>query len=113
MHELSIATDILEVVERTVGQGKRLLSVRLVLGTLSGVSADALQFCFTELADQEGFGRPTLEIDEMSAQVRCRDCNLMYPATDFTEGCPECQSLNREILSGYECVVDSVTIEEN
>jgi hydrogenase nickel insertion protein HypA len=112
MHELSIASDILDVVERTIGGRKPLQSVRLVLGSLSGVSADSLQFCFTELAEQEGFGRPELEIAAMPAGVRCRDCGDEHTANDLAKGCPVCQSLNREILSGYECMVDTVTFEE-
>jgi hydrogenase nickel incorporation protein HypA/HybF len=113
MHEFSIAKEILDVVEQTIGPRKPVRSVQLILGALSGVSADALRFCFTELAEQAEFGRPDLVIAESLAQVRCRDCGRLYQTADFTEGCPGCGSFNRDILSGYECTVDTITIEEN
>ena len=113
MHELSIAEAILNVVERTMESRKPIQSVQLTLGVLSGISADALRFCFTELAEQTGFGRPELVIAELLARVRCRDCGLEHQTADFTEGCPGCGSFKREILSGYECTVDTVTLEED
>jgi hydrogenase nickel incorporation protein HypA/HybF len=113
MHELSVASNILDVVEGALGGRRHIESVELVLGTLSGVSADSLQFCFTELAQQEGFGRPELRISETPAELRCRLCNCVHRILDFTEGCPECGSYDREIRSGYECFVNTVTIEED
>lgn len=112
MHEFSIAEEILSVVERTLGGPKPVQSVQLTVGTLSNISAEALQFCFTEIAEQSGFGRPELKIVATPAQVRCRDCGRTEETQDFTEGCPGCNSFSREILSGYECVVDSITFEE-
>jgi hydrogenase nickel incorporation protein HypA/HybF len=113
MHELSIAADILDVVEQNVGPERHVLSVRLLLGALSGISAESLQFCFTELAEGAGLGRPELVISEVPAQVKCRVCDMPHPATDFTIGCPNCGSLDREILSGYECVVETLTLQED
>lgn len=113
MHEFSIAEEIVDVVGRTLGGPKPVQSVQLTLGTLSNINAEALQFCFTEVAEQSGFGRPELKIITLPAQVRCRDCGLTGEAVDFTSGCSGCRSFNRDILSGYECVVDSITFEES
>ncbi len=112
MHELSVAADILDVVEQSIEPGQRVVSVQLVLGALSGVAAESLQFCFTELAESSGLGRPELIVREVPAEVQCRDCGVPHTATDFTVGCPQCGSLNREILSGFECVVETLTVQE-
>jgi len=113
MHEFSIAAEILDVVEQSMTPEQRVLSVHLLLGTLSGISAESLQFCFTELAEGAGLGRPELVISEVPAQVTCRECATPHAATDFTIGCPQCGSLNRDILSGFECVVDTLTLQED
>ena len=112
MHEFSVAESILDVIEEAVGAEKGLTSVHLTLGTLSGICGEALEFCFTELAQQRGFGSPDLAIALVPAKVHCLDCGGDYECTDFYEGCPQCGSLNRDIASGYECNVDWVEVEE-
>lgn len=113
MHEFSIAENILETIEAQVDSGTRLHEVHLIVGPLSGVSADALEFCFTEVAQMRGWGSPTLTIDQPAARVHCLECGVHYEGRDFYEGCPECGSLHREILTGHECTVDWVRVEED
>ncbi len=113
MHELSIAEDMLRVIEQALGRKQNLCIVTLVLGPLSGVSAEALRFCFSEVASYRGFGSPELVIKKTLARIHCTGCGDDYEAADFYEGCPSCGSLNRKILSGRECMVESVEIEED
>ena len=108
MHELSIACGILDVVEETLGRREPLTAVDLVLGPLSGVSAEALEFCFTEAAWQRGFGRPVLRIRPVEAVVECPECGTAYGATDLAACCPSCGGIFKRILSGRECSVESV-----
>ena len=113
MHEFSIAESILDVIEQEIGSVTPVSAVHLRVGRLSGVCADALEFCFPEVAEQRGFGKPTLTIESPPADVHCRDCGADYGCEDFYEGCPHCASLNREIRSGHECNVDWIQIEED
>jgi len=112
MHEFSIATEIIGVVERSVGAGKHVRSVGLVLGRLSGVNPDSLTFCFTELAESHGMGRAELLIDPRAPRVRCRECGREYETDDFLAGCPGCGVAAVDIVSGYECEVNAITYEE-
>jgi len=112
MHELSIAGEMLDIIQETLGEPKILISVEMVLGALSGVSADALQFCFTELAEQRGFGRPNLDIVERSAVLRCHQCGKTETANTLDATCPACGSRNRQIVGGYECHLEHVTLQE-
>ena len=112
MHEFSIATEIIAAVERAVGVGARVQSVGLVLGKLSGVNADSLTFCFTELAEAHGMGRTELVIDPRPPRVRCRECGREYETDDFMAGCPDCGVAAVEFISGYECDINAITYEE-
>jgi hydrogenase nickel incorporation protein HypA/HybF len=112
LHELSIAEDMFRVIEKVLGRRRELAAVTLVLGPLSGVSGEALRFCFGEVASSRGFGRPELVIRKTKARIQCRGCGGEYEASDFYEGCPSCGSLDRNILSGRECMVESVEVEE-
>ena len=113
MHEWAIAEDILNTAEEALGGRKDLLSVKLTLGPLSGICADSLRFCFTEIAGQKGFGSPELLITELPARIRCRNCGLEYDAQDLYQLCPRCESLDREVLSGAQCILESLEIPED
>ncbi len=112
MHEWSVAQSILEVIEQQLGGKQRLASVDLRLGPLSGVNADALQFCFSEVAQQQGFGPTALCIEAVPAELRCRSCGATYTTEDFFAACPQCGSPDRTILSGGECQVQSVEVPD-
>ena len=113
MHELSIALEMLDIAGRAIGGPKPVRSVRAVVGTLSGVCADSLRFCFSAVARQEGFGAAVLEVELRSATAVCRACGGGHVVEDFTEGCPACGSLHRDIKTGYECEVVSITLEDD
>jgi hydrogenase nickel incorporation protein HypA/HybF len=112
MHEFAAAKDILHVLEQTLGAKREVKKVHLTLGPLSGIAAEALRFCFSELAKQEGLGSPELDIEEVASRVRCGACDTEYAVTDFADSCPACQSLKREILSGDEFTLDWAEVED-
>jgi hydrogenase nickel incorporation protein HypA/HybF len=112
MHELSLATDMTRIIGNTLGRKIHLSRVNITIGPLSGISPESLRFCFTEIAKMEGFGEPELVITKTRARIVCLECESEYEAKDFYQGCPECGSISRRILSGREFTVDSVEIEE-
>lgn len=113
MHEMSLASEILDLIERSLGRPEPLGSVSLVLGPLSGVSAGSLEFCFSEMASQRGFGYPLLLITHTLALVRCTGCGEEYQTGDFAASCQRCGHPGKHILTGRECSVESVeTLEE-
>lgn len=111
MHELSIASAILDVIEEDLGHREILRAVDLLLGPLSGVSAEALEFCFSEMASQRGFGRPDLRIRQTEAVVKCAECGADYAAADLAAFCPACGGVFKQVLSGRECSVESIETE--
>jgi hydrogenase nickel incorporation protein HypA/HybF len=113
MHEVSIAHHILDAIGDKVGGQKPLDAVYLTVGPLSGVSPEALEFCFGLVAGERGFGSPSLVIQKPCAQAVCGACALEYQLDDMYTLCPGCGSLQRQILSGNEFTVDSVEIKEN
>jgi hydrogenase nickel incorporation protein HypA/HybF len=110
MHELSVAENILDVIEGVLGGRRPLGSATLTVGPLSGVSADALRFCFSQLAKARGFGDPDLVISETEASVRCRRCANEYETDALFCACPSCGELDKEILGGRELRIDSVEL---
>jgi hydrogenase nickel incorporation protein HypA/HybF len=114
MHEVSIAHSMTELIESRLGRKTLLKTVSVTIGPLSGVSPEALSFCFPEVACKTGLGRPVLEIQEEKAEAECLDCGASYPLDDFLQVCSQCQSMQRRLIRGDRLTVDSVELlEEN
>jgi hydrogenase nickel incorporation protein HypA/HybF len=111
MHELSIAEGIISTIEQHLGGKKILTRINLSIGPLAGVSAESLEFWFSEIAKDKGFGTPVLEIKKTKASAECAQCKTTYEVRSFYSGCPQCGNFERTVNSGYECVIDSIEME--
>ena len=112
MHELSIACSILDVVEAKLGGVRPLTAAALTVGALSGVSVEALRFCFVELCKARGFGAPELRIEEPAARASCSGCGAEYDLRTAFEECPECGAFPRSVSGGDELYVKYVEVLE-
>jgi len=92
MHEASIIQQVLHVAEKEMRQagGTRILRVRLRVGVMAGVVAEALTFAFDALKDGGPAHDATLEVESVPARFRCRACghDTLLAKTDFE--CPAC-----------------------
>ncbi|CAA9378405.1 MAG: [NiFe] hydrogenase nickel incorporation protein HypA [uncultured Nocardioidaceae bacterium] len=110
MHEMAITQSVVDmVVERTAG--RRVTCVRLEVGRLSGVVADALRFCFDLATADTSLEGAELAIDETVGRATCRTCGDEFEVNDLILLCP-CGSADVHILTGRELRVASVEMEE-
>jgi hydrogenase nickel incorporation protein HypA/HybF len=113
MHELSIAQGILDTIENQIKSVKPITRIFLTIGPLAGVSAESLEFWLSEIAKQKGFGAPTVVINKTTALANCSACKEKYEIKSFYSACPSCDSFERTIESGFECVIDSIELEDS
>lgn len=113
MHEMSVAESMLDVISDQLGGRVELLTCSIVLGPLSGISADSLQFCFTEVSRQLGFGSPELIVRKVPAQAHCNECGRDYAMENAFDLCPDCKSLSRSVQGGDDFAIESVEIAED
>ncbi len=114
MHEFSIATSIVEIVNNTFqeSEAKRITSVEIDVGTLSGVVIDALQFAMDAAGKETALKDAHILIHEIQARARCRDCKKEFELDDFFSPCPHCHSVNSDIIAGKELRVKSIDVEQ-
>jgi hydrogenase nickel incorporation protein HypA/HybF len=110
MHELSIAGSIVDLVDQAAA-GRRICKVTLEIGRLSGVSPDAVSFCFPEVARGTNAESATLEIREIDGRARCESCGEEFATPSLLTTC-SCGSLSFQRLSGDELKIKSIEIEE-
>ncbi len=108
MHELAIAESVVEaILERT--EQRRVTTVRLAVGKLSGVVPDALEFCFELATSGTPLEGASLQIVEPSGQARCRACGSDFDVDDLILLC-SCGSADVEVVAGRELSVTSVEV---
>lgn len=108
MHELAIAESLVAAVLDKTGE-QRVTTVRLSLGRLAGVVADALSFSFEVATLGTPLEGATLEIEEQSGRASCRDCGTSFTVDDFILLCA-CGSADVDVVGGRELQIMSVEV---
>ncbi len=113
MHELGITQNIVDLAERTACEhgALRVLSVAVEIGELSGISADAVDFCFGACAQGTLLEGARLIIRLIPGGVRCRACGEESSVDRQTFACPACGAWDLEILQGEELKILEVEID--
>lgn len=113
MHELSITEQIAEIAVRHAekNNAEQVTDLYLVIGELSTVIDDSVQFYWDLITDQTICKGAKLHFNRIPALFRCLDCNKEYPLSegDLTP-CPHCGSTQMEILQGKEFHLESINI---
>ena len=109
MHEAAIAEGLVDgVIERV--PGRRITSVRVEIGALSGVVPDALRFCFGLATEGTPLAGADLEISEPAAKCECVDCGLSFEPEDGRILLCPCGSANVTVVSGQQLQITSVRV---
>ncbi|MBO0707805.1 MAG: hydrogenase maturation nickel metallochaperone HypA [Candidatus Dormibacteraeota bacterium] len=112
MHELSIMTQLLDVVEEEARrQGARgVRRIDVVIGERLGVIDDSLLFCFDLLSAGTLAEGASLEMRRVPMRFRC-DEHGDYGRQGDEFFCPVCGRVGRQTEQGSELFVESMEIE--
>lgn len=113
MHELSIAQNLVEIVQPYLspGDGQILKSIKLKIGELAGVLPDSLQFCFEAVSQGTPLQGAELTIVHVPIRCRCAQCSSVFTAGRYVFICPDCASSQVEMVSGRELEVVELELE--
>ena len=104
MHELSIATEIISIVEKEISRQNLngVSSIKLRIGALAGVDPEALRFGFEAASAGTILDGATLDIDWLTVKGKCQSCGREFAIDDFAFICPFCDSPDVKVLQGEE-----------
>jgi len=113
MHEMSLAEDILQIVEDAAqAEGcARVKTVWLEIGQLASVEVEALRFCFDAVTRDSVASDARLEIIETPGQGWCMKCSRSVPIAALYEPCPACGSHQIQVTGGEEMRVRELEVE--
>lgn len=111
MHELALCRSIVAISARHAA-GRRVAVVRVKVGHMRQVVPDTLARCFELLAPEAGLEGAVLEIVEVPAQVRCRECGAVTALERFELRCGRCGGSDLDLIAGEELLVESLELED-
>ncbi|MFQ5631945.1 MAG: hydrogenase maturation nickel metallochaperone HypA [bacterium] len=114
MHELSMATSILNTVLQEI-ETKKLPPVEYIvvrIGALSGILPDALEFSFDAIKRNTSLADTRLKIEKVPVTGKCRDCSAGFGVEDYVFACPRCNSGSIEVTHGQELDIAYLEVEE-
>jgi hydrogenase nickel incorporation protein HypA/HybF len=113
MHELSLAQNILDIVEQEMTRhgATRVSLIRLDVGEFTAVVPDSLAFCFEVITKDTPFEGVRLELNVVPLTGRCKGCGEEFKIQNFTFICPQCESKDIETIAGKELLVREIEAE--
>ena len=113
MHEQSIVESLLALAIKNAEKEKarKILRIYLVVGELSGVVDESVDFYFSLLSKGTIAAQANLFFMHIAAQLRCRNCNTIFSPKNFDFHCPNCNEVRVEIINGRELYIDSMEVE--
>jgi len=114
MHELMVTESILEITLRHARQAKaaRISDLYLVIGSLSSVVDDSVQFYWEFISEGTAAEGAILHFRRIPAELACQACGHTYsPNENLT--CPVCESSDIQIIAGQEFFLEAIEIVED
>jgi hydrogenase nickel incorporation protein HypA/HybF len=111
MHELSVTESILEIALRHGREAgaARVTELFLVVGELSTIVDDSVQFYWDIISEGTPAGGSTLHFRRIPGQLRCRACGHTYsPRHDLP--CPACGGVEIEVIAGEEFFLEAIEV---
>ncbi|MGB9697285.1 MAG: hydrogenase maturation nickel metallochaperone HypA [Ignavibacteria bacterium] len=111
MHELSIASYIIESVESSIPPGTEVKTIRLQIGKLSNVLPEALTFSFDIIKEETLLKNAVMEIEVKDVIVKCNQCGNESISDPPFIHCSLCGSFDVAVCSGEQLEITEIEIE--
>jgi hydrogenase nickel incorporation protein HypA/HybF len=115
MHELSVTQSILSLaLEAAQGHGSgRITAIDLVIGELSSIVDDSVQFYFDILSRGTLAEGARLQFRREPATATCRDCGRQFGVSaPLSPICPACGGIRLQVTGGREFYVESIEVDD-
>ena len=114
MHEFSLMMGVLDAVEASARENgaQRVVEVKLVIGEMTEVFDEAMNFAFEALTSGTMVEGAALTMTKVAPKSRCLACAHEFEHDRLHFACPQCDSLATELFAGKEMYIESMEIEK-
>ena len=113
MHEMAITQSMFDLVlqhAEKAGAG-RVGKINLVIGELTGVVGESVQFYLELLSKGTVVEGAVLDVTTVSAKTRCHDCGETFEMKRFDWTCSACGGKSLEAVAGRELYLESIEVD--
>jgi hydrogenase nickel incorporation protein HypA/HybF len=115
MHEMGLATEVVEQVSRRLARraptGVRVAAVRMQIGRLSGYAPESVRAGFDLAAAGTPLEGARLDVEEPAGRAECRACGRVSDVPDaLTARCAHCGATDLDIRDGQQLRVVGVEL---
>jgi len=113
LHEFSITQSILSIAleKANAANASRVIKINLVIGELSGIVDECVEFYFDFLNKDTIAAQASLSFHHPPTRLRCHNCATVFSPDNLDWACPNCHQQAIEIISGRECYIESIEVE--
>ena len=113
MHELAVTENLLNIAVRHATQANavRVTGLHLVIGQLSSIVDDSIQFYWDMISAGTICEGAQLHFERRLAMLKCLDCDQTYALSGELTDCPNCHSARIKVVAGEEFYLDSIEVE--
>jgi len=113
MHELAVTQSILKIALQHAekANARRVTDLNIVMGELSKMVDDSIQFYWEIIAKDTIAEKATLHFRRVPAEFQCLSCSTKYNPGDEEFVCPKCGSTRVKIVAGEEFLLESIDVE--
>ena len=113
MHERAVTESLLEMTMRHASNAgaKRITDLYLVIGQLSSIVDDSVQFYWDLVAEGTPAMGAELHFKRIPVELSCLECKRKYSPDREDFACPDCGSSHIKVLAGDEFYLEAINIE--
>ena len=113
MHEFTITKTILSIVLQKASdvKARKITKIELLVGRLTGFVPECIKLQFDILSRNTLAAGANLIFQQPETKLYCRQCDQHFQSDSFDLVCPQCHTLEIDILSGSELLVLSMDVE--
>ncbi|MGB9669012.1 MAG: hydrogenase maturation nickel metallochaperone HypA [Anaerolineales bacterium] len=111
---MSVTQNILDIVLQHAqgAQAKKVTNIYLVIGDLSTIVDDSVQFYWDIISKDTIAEGAILQFKRITTQFECLDCHTQYQPNGDSILCPNCGSMRVKVLSGEEFYLEAIDVEK-
>jgi len=113
MHEYSIVQALLNQIEDVAKENEATKVTKIVtkIGVMSGVEPHLLEIAFNTFKEDSIAKDAEFVMNIQPLTIRCNSCNTTTELKEAYYCCPECESLEVEVIDGEEMFLMSLEME--
>lgn len=113
MHELSVTQSLLNIAveEAKKINAKKIKRITLVIGDLTSIMDDSVQFYFDILSKSTIAEGAVLSFKRVPAEFKCGECGHVFEKRAYSFRCPRCGGKSIITERGQEFYIESMEVE--